>query len=206
MSGYIHIPETTEDVFVTYTDWIAYTKDDGTYGFLVKNGVPTPITWAGVTGKPTTFPATLGTTSLTAKAGNYKPTWSEINSVIPSYATFPPILGTSSVSAKAGNWYPSWEEIYNKPETYPTASVTWAQVTDRPSTLSGYGIQNGVSSASLAETLNYYATELNMYNELDLKAQDPQGVAALGSPTLVPTVDIQTLYDKVNELLVALKG
>lgn len=33
-------------------------------------GEPTAVAWSDVTGKPTTFPPTIGTTATTAKAGN----------------------------------------------------------------------------------------------------------------------------------------
>lgn len=34
--------------------------------------------WGTVSGKPTTFPPTIGTTAATAKAGNYQPAWDDI--------------------------------------------------------------------------------------------------------------------------------
>lgn len=34
--------------------------------------------WSQITGKPSTFPPTIGTTASTAKAGNYVPAWSEV--------------------------------------------------------------------------------------------------------------------------------
>lgn len=36
-------------------------------------GESAPATWASITGKPATFPPTIGTTATTAKAGNYQP-------------------------------------------------------------------------------------------------------------------------------------
>ncbi|MBN2980122.1 hypothetical protein [Cohnella algarum] len=35
--------------------------------------------WAGITGKPSTFPPTIGSTSLTAKAGNWTPAAADIS-------------------------------------------------------------------------------------------------------------------------------
>lgn len=43
-------------------------------------------TWASVTGKPATFPPTIGTTAATAKAGNYTPAWGDVTSK-PAFAT-----------------------------------------------------------------------------------------------------------------------
>lgn len=42
------------------------------------SGAETTATWAGVSGKPATFPPTIGTTASTAKAGNYQPTWAQV--------------------------------------------------------------------------------------------------------------------------------
>ncbi|QJD49582.1 hypothetical protein HWD32_gp04 [Gordonia phage Secretariat] len=72
----------------------------------------------------------IGTTSTTAKAGNYVPTWSEVTSkpaVIAAGAdaaaartaigagTSNLILGTTSSTAKAGNYVPTWSEVTGKP-------------------------------------------------------------------------------------------
>lgn len=74
--------------------------------------------WADITGKPTTFDPTIGTTSTTAKAGDYAPTWSEVTSkpaVIAAGAdaatargaigagTSSLAIGTTSTTAMAGN-------------------------------------------------------------------------------------------------------
>lgn len=37
------------------------------------------VAWTDVTGKPTTFPPTIGTSATTAKAGNYVPTSAEVS-------------------------------------------------------------------------------------------------------------------------------
>ena len=38
-----------------------------------------PANWGDITGKPTTFPPTTGTTATTAKPGNYVPTSTEVS-------------------------------------------------------------------------------------------------------------------------------
>lgn len=42
-------------------------------------------TWGSLTGKPSTFPPTIGSTASTAKAGNWTPTWSDVTAK-PSFA------------------------------------------------------------------------------------------------------------------------
>lgn len=50
----------------------------------------------------------IGTTSTTAKAGDYAPTWAEVTG---KPATFAPTIGTTSTTAKVGNYTPSSAEI-----------------------------------------------------------------------------------------------
>lgn len=52
------------------------------------------VAWADITGKPATFPPTIGTTATTAKAGNYVPSWTEVTS---KPTTFAPVTATTSV-------------------------------------------------------------------------------------------------------------
>lgn len=94
------------------------------------------VTWASISGKPATFAPTIGTTSTTAKAGNYVPTWSEITSKPAAFTpsshthvwadiadkptTFPPTIGTTSTTAKAGNYTPSVADI----PALPTSKIT----------------------------------------------------------------------------------
>ena len=67
-------------------------------------GAEDTATWAGVTGKPATFPPTIGTTSTTAKAGNYVPSWSEVTS---KPTTFPPATH-SHTAAEVGAEPAAW--------------------------------------------------------------------------------------------------
>lgn len=114
------------------------------------------VEWTGVLNKPATFPPTIGTTSTTAKAGNYVPSWTEISgkpatftgdflTLVNKPATFAPTIGTTSTTAKAGNYVPSWGEITSKPATFaPTIGLTsttakagnwtptWGDVTGKP--------------------------------------------------------------------------
>ena len=58
------------------------------------------VTWSDITGKPTTFPPTIGTTSTSAAAGNHTHQWLAITD---KPTTFPPTIGTTSVTAAAGD-------------------------------------------------------------------------------------------------------
>lgn len=58
-------------------DTNAFTDDQKTaLNSFMANGV----SWADVKSKPSTFAPTIGTTSTTAKAGNYQPTWAQVTS------------------------------------------------------------------------------------------------------------------------------
>lgn len=185
MSGYYNVPsETNESVFLTYTDWIGYVKDDSTFGYLLKNGVIQAGDWSTMTGKPTTYAPIIGTTSTTAKAGDWMPTWGEINSLIPAEATFRPLLGTSAVTAKPGNWMPSFWDIPDRPMLYLPMTGTEPQY---------------------AKPGNWMPKWHEVVDKPAISAK-PTAVDALGIPSGVTVDDVQELYDKVNELLAALKA
>ena len=87
----------------------------------VGEGEAAPVTWASVTGKPSTFPPTTGTTASTAKPGDYTPTWGEVTE---KPSTFPPTTGTTATTAKPGNYTPAWGEVTGKPATFAPATHT----------------------------------------------------------------------------------
>ena len=58
-----------------------------------------PVSWSSVTGKPTTFSPTIGTTATTAKAGNYVPTYAEITG---KPETFAPATHTHTIANVTG--------------------------------------------------------------------------------------------------------
>ena len=58
-----------------------------------------PVSWSSVTGKPATFPPTIGTTATTAKAGNYVPTYAEITG---KPETFAPETHTHTIANVTG--------------------------------------------------------------------------------------------------------
>lgn len=81
---------------------------------------------------------TLGTTSSTAKAGDYTPSWTEVTSkptVIAAGTTQAEaraaigagtsslVLGTTASTAKAGNYTPTWAEVSAKPTVIASGST-----------------------------------------------------------------------------------
>lgn len=81
---------------------------------------------------------TLGTTSSTAKAGDYTPSWGEVTSkptVIAAGTTQAEarsaigagtsslVLGTTASTAKAGNYTPTWTEVSAKPAVIASGST-----------------------------------------------------------------------------------
>lgn len=78
--------------------------------------------WADLTDKPATFPPTVGTTSATAKAGDYVPVWSEVTG---KPSTFPPSAHTHL-----------WAELTDKPATFAPSGHRhpWADLDSVPST------------------------------------------------------------------------
>lgn len=109
-------------------------------------GISMSADWTDITGKPTTFAPTIGTTATTAKAGNWNPTW---NDVTGKPATYPPTIGTTATTAKAGNWNPTWDNITNKPA--PLAMLPIATI---PSTAS-----NGIPVYTELEWYDHTGTD-----------------------------------------------
>ena len=69
----------------------------------------TSVAWGNVTGKPSTFAPTIGTTVTTAKAGNYAPAWGDVTGKPTSFApaahaaTLVNVAADSASGIAAGN-------------------------------------------------------------------------------------------------------
>lgn len=91
-------------VFATDTGELKRGNGTDAYSDLLaiggNDGEPASVAWADVTGKPSTFAPTIGTTATTAKAGNYAPAWADVTG---KPATFAPTIGTTAATAAAGN-------------------------------------------------------------------------------------------------------
>ena len=105
----------------------------GTTGTTAKAGNWVPA-WTEVTGKPSTFAPTIGSTASTAVAGNdprltdaRTPTThthiiadvTGLQGALDSKGTSNLTLGTTSSTAKAGDWVPAWSDVTGKPATCP---------------------------------------------------------------------------------------
>lgn len=108
------------------------------------DGGSSTVEWADVSGKPSTYPPTIGTTDTTAKAGNYQPSASNISdasavgrSVLTAAdasaartaigaGTSNLAIGTTATTAKAGNYVPAWGDVTGKPATFPPVVGTGA--------------------------------------------------------------------------------
>ena len=70
----------------------------------------TPVTWADVTGKPTTF-----------APNTHNHAWADITN---KPATFAPTIGKTATTAKAGDYVPTYAEITGKPTTFAPSEHT----------------------------------------------------------------------------------
>lgn len=68
----------------------------------------------------------IGTTSTTAKAGDYQPTWAQVTG---KPSTFAPIIGSGAADAVAGN-----DARLTNARTPTAHTHLWADITDKPST------------------------------------------------------------------------
>lgn len=69
---------------------------------------------------------TIGTTSTTAKAGDYQPTWAQVTG---KPTTFAPIIGSGAADAVAGN-----DARLTNARTPTAHTHLWADITDKPTT------------------------------------------------------------------------
>lgn len=59
------------------------------------------VTWSTLSGKPSTFPPTVGTTATTAKAGNYAPSSAEVATALKGKAQVSALAAVSAANATA---------------------------------------------------------------------------------------------------------
>lgn len=144
-------PEEMTDLYTLYKsdmEYVKVLKQNANNIFLKENGEGSEITASQITdstaiGRSVLTAATeaaartaigagtgnsnlaIGTTSTTAKAGDYVPDWTEVTG---KPATFPPAIGTTATTAKAGDYQPTWAQVSGKPATFApvvaTATVT----------------------------------------------------------------------------------
>lgn len=78
---------------------VAFFDDEGNPVDIGGGSGPTDVTWGDVSGKPSTFPPTTGTTASTAKPGNWTPAWGDVSG---KPSTFPPATHTHAVGEVTG--------------------------------------------------------------------------------------------------------
>lgn len=122
------------------------------------------VSWASVTGKPSTFPPSShghGWTEISGKPSTYKPSshghaWSEISDKPSTYAPSSHGHAWSEISGKPSTYAPSshshsWSSITSKPSTFPPSShshsgyltsgstISWANGSKKPHNNSASG-------------------------------------------------------------------
>lgn len=152
----------------------------------------------------------LGTTSGTAKAGNYAPAWGEVSSK-PAFmgvgttaaeardaigaGTSTLALGTTSTTAKAGDYQPTWGQVSGKPVVI-AAGATVAEAR----TAIGAGTSNLAlgTTASTAKAGNYVPT----WGEVSSKpAVIAAGADAAAARTVIGAISSADLDTRINGLI-----
>lgn len=134
-------------------------------GLTMSSGalVVLPQAWADITGKPAF--ATVATTGayadLTGKPALFSGVYADL---------------TGKPTLFSGNY----ADLSGIPTTFPPAAHTqaWSTITSTPTTLAGYGIADGVTSAALTSALASYATTSSLTAGLAGKFNTPTGTAA----------------------------
>lgn len=137
----------------------------------IEGGGDVTVSWVDIEGKPATFAPTIGTTSTTAKAGNYQPTWTQVTS---KPATFPPTIGTTATTAKAGNYQPTWAQVTGKPAIIASGAT---QAEARTAIGAGTGNSNLAigTTASTAKAGNYTPSATEVVNALNAMTPEQIG-------------------------------
>lgn len=172
------------------------------------------ITWGNVIGKPSWIGSTKPTYNWSeiqdkpSWIGSTKPTysWSEIQSKPTIFSTnIASITDLHSswdtvLAAQKPNWlttvslatitdlHANWDTILKvAPTAYITRWPTFSEVTSKPTTLSGYGITDGVNAVSIAGSGNVVSTASISGHTLTLT----KGITALTSHQTIYTLTIQ---------------
>lgn len=138
--------------------------------------------WSEITGKPSVFATNIANitdlhSSWDAVLKAQKPNW----------------LTTVSL-ATITDLHANWDAILKvAPTSQVTRWPTWAEVTSKPSTLSGYGITDGVNAVSITGSGNVITTASISGHTLTLS----KGITALTSVSIATISDLHSSWDAV---------
>lgn len=136
--------------------------------------------WSEITGKPSVFATNIANitdlhSSWDAVLKAQKPNW----------------LTTVSL-ATITDLHANWDAILKvAPTSQVTRWPTWAEVTSKPSTLSGYGITDGVNAVSIIGNGNVITTASISGHTLTLS----KGITALTSVSIATISDLHSSWD-----------
>lgn len=82
----IYIRQTGKVELIAATGGIEFGGNTNVTGAFTVNGLPITVAWTSVSGKPSTFPPIIGTTSTTAKAGDWVPAISDVTGLTAALA------------------------------------------------------------------------------------------------------------------------
>lgn len=146
---------------------------------------PSTFSWANLTGVPGSFPPSAHThtfDSLTSKPTTLAGFGITDGAVASSVTT---ALSSLANSISVAGYSGSYSDLSSKP-TIPAAQVNadWnavsgvAQISNKPTTLAGFGITDSVTAAALSSTLSGYATTSALTSGLAAKFDTPAGTTA----------------------------
>ncbi|NBW08264.1 MAG: hypothetical protein EBR82_09575 [Caulobacteraceae bacterium] len=89
-------------------------------------------------------------------------------------------LARAAIGAGTSSFSGVYTDLAGIPSTFAPAAHTqaWSTITSTPSTLAGYGITDGVTTAGLSATLGGYATQSALTSGLAAKFNTPTGTTA----------------------------
>lgn len=202
--------------------WLGYTTVDqqkahlayanvastGDYNDLVGKPVLFDGNYDNLSNKPTIPTVNYPVTSVNSKTGAVVLSASDVGAIATG-ASIPYSSLTGSPTIPPAQVQTDWNAVsglgvlLNKPSTFtPSAhNQAWSTITSTPTTLSGYGITDAVSQASLTTSLNGYATTSALTGGLSAKFNTPTGATSQyvrGDGTLATFPTIPTVPTVVS--------
>lgn len=138
--------------------------------------------WSEITGKPSVFATNI------ANITDLHSTWDAVlKATKPNWLT---IVSLATITDLQANW----DAILKvAPTSQVTRWPTWAEVTSKPSTLSGYGITDGVNAVSVTGSGNVVSSASISGHTLTLN----KGITALTSVSIATISDLHSSWDAV---------
>lgn len=142
-------------------------------------GVDGIMGYNGSTNLPIYFRFGAGLALSSGSVVALPPAWTDITGK-PTFATVATSGAYADLTGKPALFSGAYADLSGIPSTFTPAphNQAWSTITATPTTLAGYGVTDGVTSAALTSTLTGYATTSALTTGLSGKFNTPAGTTA----------------------------